>query len=424
MTNNEAGNVIIRVNYLDMTRATQQTAMFMSMMSGTKEVRNEKKNNSQSMPKMLQKKIPVQIKRERLHKLEMDAFALTIGYLEDTMAKINIVHSGPYLDSNENLLKDLPLLGKGLKGWDLEVATSPVDGMFDLLEGQDHGTVSALICGGSNNCFVLPSPNNKCDAYFVFTISPKYDLAKIENEIIKDRYAVPPNTPFCDAIAKIDFLNKLRILKKRALEINTMHSADFRHNKKRPIYSFLRSILAENAKLRTLYGSPIVAALSPMLLTDRLDAFAGVVNPTQALILAGATRSTGGALYAIPLFKTDNTHDIFDIGNELNIYKAEDFFKDPNEDVFVILTGITKSEILEGIYFFEKDGEVQECVNAQTLCLRSNTKSKRIINHCYELRNTRIRLSSKAKNEKWYFGLESYFYALNEFLSKKEKWIK
>ena len=369
----DVSKIGMRLSQLDFTRATEQISILTSRFACMKERRG--------IGHLTDQKSMTKRKQLLAQSIEKNAFGLLFGYLEDTQGCTRIVHSGPYIEGNNNLLEHGNIFGRDkdtpANEWTLDIVSSPTDGLFDMVSGRDHGAVSAISCGPKNT-FALPGlqswPEGRCSLthYFVVAIGPDLSPAKIFPEFLQDEHEKGVDELIINE-KLIQTLDRQKDLKNRRfrLTINTM--------------SRLTAALSRNAQVKTRYGSSIVAALSAIFPQYGIDAFVGVLNPTQALIIAASTLALKGQMWAVPVFFTEERGARFRVPPiKLKVLCAEDFVL--NDNTFVIVTGITGDMIPKGVRFPDDNS-----VDTETICLRILTKSRRIINYRHELRKSWIR---------------------------------
>ena len=415
-----AEDAAVRLNYLNFTRTTEQTAILLSLMFGLGEHRATGKSpgvTAGGKPK--RKGFPPPARRRAW--ADRWALASMMGYLYDSHCAGRIVHTYPGRKTIESLWGSVSApIGRFAKinesGLNLDLAICPCEGTRDLIHGYQGGSLS-ILAGGPPGAFGSPatpvSDNKDAEWYFVVTnAKPVAD----SDPISKAQLDIQLPEELTDVIERRKLVAKLlNPIGKKAEELVMATIVRDQPNN-------LIVALREHARLRCFHGSSVAAALSVYFPGLGVDAFAGVVNPTSAILMATAARSMGCQFYAIPGWRPkgkrkggvkDDKSNVH-VAPKARILKARDLV--PADDVFIVATGITENLLLRGVRFTGK-GEV----STHTLCLRSGTGAQRFINqrHFENKRRFRFLMPDRKKHtEKGYWNDAYRDFGYDELLSK------
>jgi hypothetical protein len=380
--NNTNTHIGMRANALDFTLAVEQTAIHMSKLAGWKEKRKTRQGTKYSFDEEgPPSKDNQKVQHVRgLHKSEKDAWRILLDSLGKAQGRITVKHSVPYAKGNRDLLKDKTTLGRLAEdtsiSWRLDAIISPSDGIGDLLEGHDHGTVAAM-AGGPPDTFVIPWAAEYPASDYAFVLAAPASLVSKEPPLPKTlNNNEGEHLP--SLIEKLELTRKLggtREESRERLTLSTMGRTEICAGPEASMTQ-LRAVLGNDAKIQTLYGSPILAGIASLSPETGTDAFAAVLTRAQALILAAVTRAIGEAFYVFPVeyrYSKDKRCPFF-VKKDTTVYRETDLLS--RDDYFVIVTGITGSQVLKGVRYLPNNH-----VATETLCYRAATRSQYFISH-------------------------------------------
>ena len=307
-----------------------------------------------------------------------------MGYLSRSCCNGRLVHIYPNHERVRRLwghatafigqYAGFPLVGMDLN---LDLVAAPVDGIRDLLKGRDGGSIS-VIAGGARECFVsaqdmASAVGGKVPQWF-FVLATRSRLSDADNLVVAQNASRPVS--IADVLGQSNLIERALVGESPKNRLERVVGA---LELERP--AALRNALRAYARLRTLQGSSVAAAITAFLPSSGLDAYADIVNRTAVVLMAAAARATGGELYAIPLVNTPADH----VAPNTTVWRSDFFVR--NNDVFLAATGITENLILKGVRF-PKRGRA----STHTICLRSGTGSVRFITQDHDLERKRFRL--------------------------------
>ena len=372
------GNIAVRLNDLDATRATEQTAIVTSWAAG---------RGLEAHP------APPRPQAHWIMARSIQRFGLSsmLGYLQDCYCIGSIFHHDDILSQEQNLIEQLGTRFGRLKNEDqeeenqrqddmrLEFIVSAVDGADGLRLG--NGGAASLLAGGAPGTFLWPSSARE---YFVLAINS--ELATKVGSAARD---VQRNTAKIAITGPVyDLLSQVYVASGKAQHefVNSSVMPRERHPF-RPILG----MLSRFSCLRTFAGSPVAAAIATYLGQYSIDAYTAVVSSTQAMMIAVAACATDGALFALPIAEREKDDERTAFYTSASKFLgAEDFVGGrPTPDVFLAATGIATEIVLDGVRFLDK-----YTVATQTICLRSHTRSKRFVTQEHDLRHKPFRLPS------------------------------
>jgi fructose-1,6-bisphosphatase/sedoheptulose 1,7-bisphosphatase-like protein len=444
-----ADHLAVRLADLDLTRATDQTAILMSLFaslggnqpSGTEtadSVRGQRRNSPQG---------------DRL------SLALMLGYLAHAYCRGSIIHlDARFKDKRSTRDRDLwsslygsrakflaatvpkgdsetgnhPIFGVapihcggGQSPWDLEFVISPLDGTRALLGGMRTGTISA-IAGGPPGSFIAETNETLASNYFLIALAPFLSetatrLTKFAKEALDaERRLEDPAGDLERASSLEEGLSRLidkslQEIQETSLRSGKRPTLATSTNKPDFADSVLRQRLVRLGRTSTSIGSALVAGLEPFFPEFGVDAYVGIVRKTQALQIAAGAQASGGSVVAIPVEEfpragnlkaggaTARNDDALvprgkGAGSRMRLAANSDALVQtqstlvPNNghDVFLIATGVTDTGLLRKVQVGE-DGMAR----THTLCMRSRAKSCRVIETSHDLRNRVFRVCSR-----------------------------
>ncbi|HEX3152569.1 MAG TPA: fructose-bisphosphatase class II [Gemmataceae bacterium] len=353
----------MRITALDTTRATEQTAIILSHLLGKFP---KKPGQRRDGPKILAWQS--MLGYVRLATLELGQMKLAFDHLDQ-------LTDGHYLDEIKlnkpgNAFPrfyaecDLHREFAAWSPYNMEYVFSPVDGATALYRGL-AGAVSVL-AGGPPGSFIKP----EAKWYLVVATAPGLGVAgsKWDPAKLLDGQSAP-----------LDVSELLRRLIPNLLETQIAE-------KDRQSFSTstllaldgadpVAQVCSQFSRLRVTSGSPVANALAVYALNSTFDMFTAVVKGAQAALIAVAARTTGGGFYAFQVETSKPDQCLV----SLPVYH-DDHFVSPEKDVFLNVTGISHSAILEGVRFDERDDNV----TTQTLSFRALTQSQRRVAHLHD----------------------------------------
>jgi len=372
MANERAYSESVRRTYLLLSRATEQTAIALSTFFGAGEHRESGKGGDPGGRRRGGKGRHPGVRRAYATKW---AVATLMGYLHQGPCDARIVYAHPSKERIGELwgATDAPLgeyFARGIGGFELDLVICPCEGIRDLLDGYHGGSMSVL-AGGDRGAFADPAelapPDDKGRDLWYFVMT--------SGSSSKSRDARPLSSAeeggeLTDVLRKsnvvAEVLGGLGGDRKRLL-LGVMAI-----DQPARLTAFLRKMV----RLRLFHGSSVAAGLTSHVPKLSLDAFAGLINPTSALLMAAAARSTGGDFLAVPCRRAADTKKsngkLAYVLPGTKILGARDLV--PGKDVFLIGTGITENLLLQGVRFRDHDA-----VSTHTICLRSGSGSRRFI---------------------------------------------
>lgn len=379
---------IVRINDLDLSRATTQAALDTSLLLGRGIQPGSRKNQIKGVDGLDVRRSALRVgPAERraycslLGVLKHEAFCR--GRLIDLMTEDKGVAKSAMKHANQ-LGHQVARSDKDGK-WDLDFVASACDGVEDFLRGY-YGGAASILAGGPKGVFGDP---NKTDSVY----EPEYYL------VIAIRSDGPSTSKLFDK-DDLDLGNSPNRLitifsKFRLLENILLHTGRTKHPERLTIGTMgqtgqgrkavqkkkllLGPILSSVGRVQIFFGSPIAAALCAFLPNGGIDAFTSIVPSPQATLIAAAARATHNEFYAIPVSVGESVTVNVNDSNSVKVCRDSDFIY--NDDVFLILTGISAHpQLFNGVCFLGDDE-----VETQTLCLRSHTRSMRIITQRHDL---------------------------------------
>ena len=370
----------LRINSLDLTRCTEQCAILASLFIGRGETRT--KGLSSAAPKPGPSAVRHQVARRW-------AIKSLMGYLHDSYCNGRLVHIYPNHERVRTLWGHATAhIGRYADRpdalMDLDLVAAPVDGTRDLLKGRDGGSIS-VIAGGARECFVsaqdmASAVGGKVPQWF-FVLATRSNLPEAENLVVAQDASRP--------VSIADVLGQSKLIERALVgetPKNRLERVVGALGLERP--TALRNALRGYARLRTLQGSSVAAAITAFLPSSGLDAYADIVNLAPVVLMAAAARATGGELYAIPLVSTSADH----VAPNTTVWRSDFFVR--GDDVFLAATGITENLILKGVRF-PKRGRA----STHTICLRSGTGSVRFVTQDHDLKRKRFRLLEESRGK-------------------------
>ena len=432
----------VRLADLDLTRATEQTAIVLSLDAAT-------------YPK-----------KRRDGGVSTLALEAALGFLAFAFCKGRIVHVDRR-DKKRDAWKRFywerpPLGGSGQReaklfgisdqfineermrdGLAMDFVLSPIDGARAMAQARDTGTVCVL-AGGPQGSFIVDPDFSKWKNYLVvaslpgkvFPAEPPSGVGAIGGNAQTFRETLLRSTlPLEQHQDSLVVSRELRAAKLIEDSLDWLRSTTKGHHvawttstMDQP-YSAgaIADVLRMNSRVRVFTGSSVAAAISVFLPTFALDMFAAIVRGTQVVQIAAAAHATGGELIAIPVRvrwgdaltevknankKKGDAEPPRQVTVQKELDKREDegqgpFFTIPNQkvygkydlvrsdDVFLTATGVTESLLLEGCRF-PRDS----IVRTHTLSMRSKTRSTRFITHHHDLTRKRFRFLRYPRDQK------------------------
>ncbi|MFG0318343.1 MAG: fructose-bisphosphatase class II [Planctomycetota bacterium JB042] len=276
--------------------------------------------------------------------------------------------------------------------WRLDFVVSPIDGVRDLLEGRDSGSVS-IVSGGPAGVFEPSHPDLRegqighANRYLLTVVPPHRGGVDDPEGLVKEIGRDLPS----EAYAPREFLSRSAILSRvRSLVEGTKAPAEMTvatilptRPAKKGENRDLTPIIGDVARTRSHCGSSVMAAIQTFYSTLGVDAYLGVVRRTHAVLIAASSHSMRGGFVAFPI---DESGKVI-----ARPFTAADFLTttiaDAPVDLFVAATGISETLVLEGVRFRDRSS-----VATHTLCLRSRTRSSRLIKHQHDLDRKRFHM--------------------------------
>lgn len=385
-------DMCVKLNALDATRAVEQTALLMALTS--KFGRGEGFSAH---------------RRTRTDKGEPLAADAMFGYLGHMFCSGRLLCPDPVAAkgqwqkawdalhrTNDGEFGEAPR--GGATDWRLDFIAAPIDGARAFFAGMNEGTITAL-AGGSRGAFA-DDLNETSSHYLVITAARKVlsDLEGVAATIyrecvergeIRNKHDVEEVIvkPLCAAAER-------RVL--------TMATAVTEQGFGR---SALVPALQQRGRVRAFNGSSIAAGLCPFFPSHGIDLFIGRTRRPHAAILAVGASVTDCEFVAIPLRSTDEgnlvsqqeTDAASDVDGAENdsqslrfdktweLLKLDSVIK-KKQDLFLVATGISETSLLRGVRILD-----EQLAAVHTLCLRSRSRSSRIVDHRQEWRRQLFR---------------------------------
>lgn len=401
----------VRLNDLDLTRATEQTAILMSRLMGRGVTRHASAGQSAS-PKTARS-------GWRDLRTRLVAARIIFGYLKNAYCAGQVVKC-PFIEEpntqrkskgQAKLLEEYRGVWGEFSGeerfgrqaqeenWELDFVLCPLDGARDLVKGYDNGSIS-VIGGGPPGSFRFPLPfhdalRNGPEHYFVIALT---EGTTIDDPVLPSFLNVN-RADEADVVPVMTFCGVDRWLNKHlGHEVSYLTVAAMEQDQPRD----LRPWLAKRFRVRTFRGSTVAAATSVFCSRYGIDAFLGVVGQPQVTLIATAARTIGAKMWAFPVRwprKADEEKKASPKEKDAESKKADkkpahvdakvlpntpvydiDAFVAPQMDVFLVATGISEHLLLKGVRFRRAD-----LAETQTLVLRSLTRSSRYISNHHHL---------------------------------------
>jgi len=358
---------------LDLTRAVEQTAIFLAFSLSQSDVRRYRKTGTQL------------------------ALQSMLGYLSRAYCCGKFAHVEP----DEERSGSLGALWAALQStrsdqwdfgrapdqeqWQLEVVMSAVSGRGALLAGHDNGALSA-IAGGAPGSFISGQSTDLCADYLVVVTPPGILGRESLSELLAQLELVDRNGNINRRFDVAGFVERLLVGTLDSFRSDS-HPPTIASNSNERDFSSktIHPILQKVSRARIFTGSAVGAGLSALIPDLGVDAYIGVMRRPQAIVLAAAAKSTGGLSLALPVDrKVGKNTDAVSMVHDRTVAWDDDLV--PGDDVFVLATAITENLMLRGVRFSQGQA------TTQTLCLRSRTKSRRIISHTQDVESLVLHL--------------------------------
>ncbi len=405
-------SVAVRLNDLDLTRATENAAILMAKVMGRGVISQQPPGG----PDAEEGKPDRAIQPGTAGAIAADAL---FGYLHaNAHCRGRLVH-GPPRDLDElryrkndgehrrrqstleKMWKKLPdpfgyLSRSPDTAWHLDFVVKPGDGLSDVVRGYDGGSIS-VIAGGPTGSFRSTGgePNRNNEHYFVLALPLAEQLAKrrndLRNRLKKALEKVDEPTSIGFAIDQGQVLDKLPQylgMAKSQITVSTLA---------RDQSSDLSWTLGRKFRQRVFRGSSVAAGITVLSSRSDTHVFFAAVRRPQMLLLATAALATRGTIFAVPVkwswARADAKYPDVVIEPGTGLLSVSDLVAD--EDSFLVATGITDSMLLRGVRF------LQPCkVTTNSLVLRSKTRSTRFVTHDHYLDRKRFHLIMGHKRTK------------------------
>ena len=276
----------------------------------------------------------------------------------------------------------------------LDVVPGPIDGVRDLLQGRDGGSVSVLAGGPRGSFADLESDH---DEFLVLTLAEPPGRRPARFDF--DAASLP------EAAEKIlrEVVHRVGSTKPHASIATTI--AD---NPKRDHSDALPFYIADHARVRAFHGSSVSAALHPFVRQSGIDAYLGVVRRTHAYLIAAAARTAvANRMLAFPVLNDATEHESADLKISGSPYRSHDFVPVPN--VFLAMTAVTENTLLQGVR-----NHAHRTVSTHSLSMRSSTGSTRFVTQHHAI---------DAKRFHWNWGSQSREKSYGEVRAKLENWV-
>lgn len=370
-------DILLRNLHLDLTRATEQTAIILSLLQG-KGIQSRGVTKEELRAARYSKSIDFPApKREYIKEL---ALRSVLGFLQKALCKGQIPECFKFEDFKcWEQLSAKDFFGQlGYRGDidEYEFVTSPLDGSEALSNGQ--AGVASVLAGGPKGTFHDPSTTNSPDdeRFLVATVSPT--VGSSTAEFIKHR--TNREVPVCELVGDlVHHCVEAASMERHELAVSFMQDdgkpatreeqakgkSSSRQRRSRRIKE-LPHLLRMLCRTRRQTGSRVLAALSPFIPELQIAAFIDEVSLVQASIIAAGASATRGYFLACPLKGKS-------LSDELPVMSTSDFVAD--NDVFVLATGVTDSIVMKGTRFLGNDRAYTE-----SLLLRKATQSRRVVN--------------------------------------------
>jgi len=414
----------IKLNALDATRAVEQTALLLALITAQGEsLLLEAKKHDRSRAKSGDaqhsetptgpegESVPAsRVERGRMVRGRGDAYAAAAmsGYLSHMHCGGRIVHpDDPALKGRAEefwrpLMKKkragksktrdafaeanrepdtIPFGRAGNDGkiWEIDFVASPLDGVTAFLGGWNEGTISAL--AGVPRGALISASEPLAKRYLVITAASKsiHDLSSVatamRNRCVSFGLRLNEDAILAEVVRPVRAAFHVH-QDARAAGVTFATAANPDDNVGKTLLPALRRV----SKTRAFSGSSLAAGLCSWFPSTGINVSMTVSRRTHAVMLAIAAVATDGEFIAIPLedgAKEDSSKESIRVSSNPShrvLSKADIVIN--QSDGFFVATGVSETSLLKGVRFV--DGR---WARTQTLCLRFKSCSHRIIEH-------------------------------------------
>lgn len=255
-------------------------------------------------------------------------------------------------------------------GWRLDFIVSPVDGVRTMLQGLDAGAISVLAGGPRGFLNHVKSTLASHEYFSVFALNPKLselERAEEEKRSTDDAGDEHPRSEASENFQTSWLLQTglLARARKRQCELTIGTMAQDQP-------AAVRNSISRFCRLHAFHGSSVAAATAVLLGRVGIDAFVAGVRKTHAVLIAIAAAATGARVSLVPAEKSKTGGGIETIPDAA-IYDGSAIVK-PSDDVFLVATGITENLLLKGVRFHGR-----RKATTHSLVLRALTRTERFI---------------------------------------------
>lgn len=442
-------HMALRLNDLDFSRATEQTAIFMTLFAA------HRKGKAY---------------RPTAAELPLNSI---MGYLSHTFCDGKLVHRDPRdatgnkekfvrrlaahsARSGARRSKEIPfgIATEELRGrpeWQLEVVTTPVDGLTALNNGMSSGAVS-VIAAGPPGTFPPEGAKWLAKDYLVLlfcrTLSPKIgsilgsDFFATEPRLKKQGLdaACPVARENRRFVAEADtflgfatrLIDKVQGIARQAevplLSWATSANEDYAQvlwrikRSKGAVVEVGPLAQQEHSMTRAFEGSSFAAAGTALYDSFGVHAYIGSVRLTQLLQIAVAAHARDCQLIAIPIMQRGKSRlecDL-DLGRPTLTERELVPGVAQGRDAFLCATGVNDNLLLRAVRV-----RSESVLMTNTMCLRAKAKASRIVTHHHDLRHKVFRFfepprgSGGSAKTTAAFDLESF---LADVFPKLDRW--
>lgn len=416
----------LRINALDLSRATEGAAIVLSIAMGRgNRTGTLSTGEAQPRPEADQPAKPVKMYANSARPWAENAL---IGFLRQSYCRPSICH----LDHGSNPSSSDPE-SEALMSWTerkttrevevpdspefkMDFALSPVDGVHGLLDGRDSGAISVVAMGpeGTFTKNISEFDNDPAVQYLVITANPEVlhstdgdgSYQALLASAARSLFAASADAgTMTKSISVPEFLACCGILTRifeRAGELSSEPTMGCLSDGDNGLA--MHSLLSGQFRLRKFVGSSVAAAMAPFMPRSGVHAFIGIARKTHVVLIAAAARAMRAPVFAFPVgFKTvvraSPPRKSKDEGGEKpkkprtervpHVLKTIPISGDRivlGSQVVVVATGITENLILRGVRYLPG----HRCLT-HTLVLSGYTGSRRSILTEHDLSMEKLR---------------------------------